>query len=77
MDFGVGDPLDSFHSFRASSKHSVLVVQPGLRGETRKVKDDLINMSLLAIESYLTSLRTTKQQGGHCVVSQEMLNNVQ
>lgn len=31
VDFGVGDPLDGFHSFDASSEHSVLVVQPGLR----------------------------------------------
>lgn len=40
VDFAVGDPLDSFHSFCASSKHGVLVVQPGLRGETQKVKVD-------------------------------------
>lgn len=46
MDFGVGDPLDCFHSFYASSEHGVLVVQPGLQEEIRKEK--LINKYRIA-----------------------------
>lgn len=36
VDFGVGDPLDRLHAFRAPSKNSVLVVEPRLGKKKEK-----------------------------------------
>lgn len=35
VDFGIGDPLDRLHAFRAPSENSVLVVEPRL-GKKKK-----------------------------------------
>ena len=53
VNFGVGNPLDCLHAICAPSKHSVLVIEPGLRGEKHQnqIQNDQPQLFVRALAS--------------------------